>query len=136
MSQESIETVTRVCGELYAAARRGDRDAFVALHDRDATVIPLILGIEGGGYHGHDGIRRFWTEIRSSFPDWHWEVGRLRVFDQGALVSVRIVGHGKGSGVTIDEPAWHVLKLRHGKLAWWQVFRSQDEALEAAGLKE
>lgn len=131
MSQENA----RVLDQMYDAVRRGDLDRFVALHDPNAEVIPLILDIEGGSYHGHEGLRRFWSEIHTAFPDWHWEVERTELYDEGALVTLRICGRAKGSGVTIDQRAWHVVKLRHGTIVWWRVFRAEAEALKAAGVQ-
>jgi ketosteroid isomerase-like protein len=132
MSQENVE----VMRQIYDATRRGDLDAFIALHDPDATVTPLILNIEGRAYRGHEGVRRFWDEIHSAFPDWRWEAESVRAFGQVVLVSVRICGRGVGSGATIDQRGWHVLKFRTGKVTWWQIFGSESEALEAAGLRE
>lgn len=132
MSQEIVEILER----MYDAARRRDFDAFPALHDPNATVIPLILDIEGGGYRGHEGVRRFWSEIHSAFPDWHWVAERIQSFDEGALVAIRIRGHAKGSGVTIDQAAWQVVKLAGGKIVWWQIFRTEAEAIEAAGIPD
>lgn len=131
-----MSQIVEIVHELYEATWRGDLDAFLGLHDPDATLIPLILDIEGGEYQGQEGVRRFWSEIHSAFPDWHWEAERVRVLDQAALVTVHIRGRAKGSGVTIDQRAWHVLKLRHGKVFWWRVFRLEQEALEAVGLQE
>jgi hypothetical protein len=53
-------------------------------------------------------------------------------------VAVRISGRGKRSGVEIeiDMPLWQVWTLRDGKAVRWRIFRSKQEALEAAGLRE
>jgi hypothetical protein len=128
MSQQNA----RILDQMYDAVLRRDLDRFVALHDPGAEVIPLILDVEARGYHGHEGLRRFWSEIHSAFPDWHWEVERVEPFDQGALVTVRICGRSKAGGMRIDQRAWHLVKVRHANIVWWRVFRAEAEARQAA----
>jgi ketosteroid isomerase-like protein len=50
------------------------------------------------------------------------------------LVLARTFVRGKGSGVEVDIPVAHLLTLRDGKVARFEVFTDRDEALAAAGL--
>jgi hypothetical protein len=62
----------------------------------------------------------------------------MDVRDLGDLVLLhaRGVGSGAGSGAGIDEDFWQVAEMRAGRIVWYRVFRTEDEALEAVGLRE
>jgi hypothetical protein len=38
--------------------------------------------------------------------------------------------------VEVRQTVWHVIRYRDGKASSWQFFRTEDEALEAARLRE
>lgn len=40
------------------------------------------------------------------------------------------------SGVPVEQTMWQAVRLRDGKLSWWSSFRTEAEALEAAGLSK
>jgi hypothetical protein len=42
----------------------------------------------------------------------------------------------KGSGMTLTEPRFAVVRLRNGLIVEFGVYRDRAEALEAAGLRE
>jgi hypothetical protein len=52
------------------------------------------------------------------------------------LVAGRITGHGKLSGVALDDPLFQVFELRQGLVIRQKDFADRDQALEAAGLLE
>jgi hypothetical protein len=68
MSQENLELQRR----LKASVNRRDLDAYLALTDEDIEAIPRVGGMEGG-YHGHDGTRRWWVDLLGAFPDFSVE---------------------------------------------------------------
>lgn len=37
------------------------------------------------------------------------------------------------SGVPLEQPMWQAVRSRAGKIAWWGVFRTEREAVEALG---
>jgi len=43
---------------------------------------------------------------------------------------------GTVSGVEVAQTRWQAVTLRDGKARWWAFFRTEREALEAAGLRE
>jgi hypothetical protein len=43
---------------------------------------------------------------------------------------------GTLGGVPVEQTMWQASLLRDGKVIWWASFRSEREALEAAGLRE
>ena len=60
----------------------------------------------------------------------------VEVRDLGDTVLARIVGTYRPSGVEVRQTIWQVVRYRDGKGTWWQFFRTEAEALEAAGLSE
>ena len=58
MSQENVERARQA----YDALNRRDLPAYLALMDADVEAVPRVAVIEGG-YHGHDGIRRWWEHL-------------------------------------------------------------------------
>ena len=61
MSEENVQLAYRVAD----AFNRRDWDAFLALMDDEIEVESRLVAMEGG-YHGHEGLRRWWTT--SSVP--------------------------------------------------------------------
>jgi ketosteroid isomerase-like protein len=52
------------------------------------------------------------------------------------VAATRTRGRGKQSGVEVDMEFAFLFTFREGKIAAWQIFVSEDQALEAAGLSE
>ena len=132
MSQENLELQHR----LTDAFNRRDLDAYLALTDEDIEAIPRVGGMEGG-YHGHDGTRRWWTDLLGSFPDFSVEF--YEVHDIGGnltLTAGRARAHGAGSDTPIEQVFWQVVRWRRGRCFWWAHCGTRAEALEAAGLSE
>ncbi len=131
MSQENVQ--------LYRQATRafnqGDLDAFLGLIDEEVEAVPRIGAVEGG-YHGHDGMRRWWESLKATFPDFHAEVVEVRDLGEVTLAELRNRGHGAGSDTPVEQQSWHVARWRDEKLVWWRAYGTEDEALAAAGLAE
>ena len=131
MSQENVE--------LYRQATRafnqGDLDVFLGLMDEEVEALPRIGAVEGG-YHGHDGMRRWWESLQATFPDFHTEVVEVRDLGDVTLAELRNRGHGAGSDTPVEQQSWHVARWRDRKLVWWRAYGTEGEALAAAGLAE
>jgi ketosteroid isomerase-like protein len=131
MSQENVEAAYRA----YDAFNRRDLGAFLAVMDTDVKAVSRLAAVDGG-YHGHDGIRRWWSNLLEAFPDFTMEVIELRDLGSLTIAELRTRGHGAGSDLPIEQTLWHVSEGRDGKSVWWSSFRTEAEALEAVGLSE
>jgi hypothetical protein len=133
MSQENVELVYRAAD----AFNRRDIDAALILTDDDVEVAPRVAAIEGG-YHGRDGIRRWWGDVLGSFPDANIEVVEARDVGDLTIAATRFIGRGAGSDTPIIEGTvvWQVARFRRGKVIWWASFGTRAEALDAVGLSE
>ena len=130
MSQENVELVRR---GVHAFNER-DLDAFLALADDDCLYV-VALPFDGE-YRGHDGLRRWWTELFDAAPDFTAEVVEVREHGDLTVSCVRYRGHGAGSDAPFEQVRWQVGEWRDGKLVELRTYASDSEALEAAGLRE
>ena len=133
MSEENVELHQRA----NDAVNRHDIDALLALVDANVEFSSRLLEVEGGGpYRGHDGIRSWWENLLGVFPDFSSEIEEVR--DLGDVTVARLLQ--RAQGIESDAPAvqttWQAVKWRNGKAMWSGIFRSEAEALEAAGLSE
>jgi ketosteroid isomerase-like protein len=131
----SQQNVVELGYRVYDAFNRRDLDALLALMDDDVEAFPQLVAMEGG-YRGHVGIRRWWQNLLGTFPDYAIEVVEVRDLGKVALGVLRVRGHGAGSDTPFEDMLWQLAEWRHEKVVWWEVFRSEAEALEAAGLRE
>jgi ketosteroid isomerase-like protein len=127
MSEENVELHHRSID----AVNRRDLESFLALMDEEVEAVSRIVAVEGG-LHGHEGIRRWWESWLETFPDYKLEVVGMRDLGDVTIATFSAVGHGAGSQLPFEDNAWLASRWRDGKCMWWQVFRTEAEALEAA----
>jgi ketosteroid isomerase-like protein len=132
MSQENVDRAYQAADALD----RRDLDAYLALVDEDVEAVSRLVRVDGG-FHGHDGIRRWWESLFDTWPDFTTQVIELRAIgDDLTLATVNLRGHGAGSDIPWEWTVWQVGRWRRGKCVWWASFDTQAEALEAVGLSE
>jgi hypothetical protein len=123
MSQENVKLVYRA----HEAFNRRDLEAFIALIDSEAELIPLNVELPGViSYGGHDGLRSFWDDLFDSSPGFTTEVDEVRDLGNVTVARVRLG----------EKTAWQVAEWRRGKAVFWHSCRSEAEALEVAELRE
>jgi ketosteroid isomerase-like protein len=127
MSRENVELVMRA----YDAFNRRDLDGFRSLMSGDVETGSRLVEVEGT-FHGHDGVRRWWSTLFENFPDMQIEVIEVRDLGETALGRYRIRGHGAGSDTPVEDEQWQVVRFRNAEIAAWQSFLSEADALEAA----
>jgi ketosteroid isomerase-like protein len=136
MSQENVEIVRRGY-ELYAA---GDLDGVAALFSADAELAGAgglgVAGTAAGTRYGPEGFLRATEEAVEAFEDYRTEAEDF--IDAGAAVVVPVVitGRGRASGANMEMRLAHLWVLRNGKVIRGEVYRTTEDALEAAGLGE
>jgi ketosteroid isomerase-like protein len=131
MSQENVELHYRAID----AINRRDFDAALALTDPDVEAGSRLFSVEGG-YHGHEGIRRWWENLLDAFPDFTVKVGEVLELGDVTVAALRVRGHGASSDAPFDTATWQTMGWRRGKCISWRMFDSEAEALEAVGLSE
>jgi ketosteroid isomerase-like protein len=133
MSEENVEIVR---GHIEAW---GAEDAARAVSFLDPHVVADVSRTGGidSAFYGPEAITEFFRRFAGTFEDYRWEDERLTDLGSGAVLAVmRETGRGKGSGVPVDRPLATLYTVIDGKIARITTFRSEQEALEAAGLPE
>ena len=135
MSQENVELTRRA----FDALGRRDLDEFVAFHDPSCEIRPLLAAV-AGDYHGRAGVREWLDDLFGAFPDFTIRLDDVREVGDRTLARTHISAHGAhgmDSAVPmIDQLSWVLSEIRDGRVIWWGTFRTEREALEAAGLSE
>jgi hypothetical protein len=132
MSAEQVEVVR----EHIEAYRR--QDVPVALSFVDPHAVLDMNRIEGSdASHGHEAIDEAVSRYVGAFEDYAYEVERLTDLGSGAiLAAVTETGRGKGNGVPVNRRFATLYTVIDGKIARITLFRTEQDALEAAGLAE
>jgi ketosteroid isomerase-like protein len=124
--------------ELVEAVAQQDADRLVELTDPEVEWHSFFAQLgEGGVYLGHEGMRRYMSDLMDAWERWRfYEHGVLAVDDL-----VLMVGHfayrGRDSGIeTTSPPAGVLVKFRDGKAIYMRSWRDPAQALEAAARAE
>jgi ketosteroid isomerase-like protein len=132
MSRENVEQLRRA----HDAFNRRDIDAFLALADPEVELTPLTVELEGvTSFRGHDGIRTWWNDLLTVFPDFQTEIDEVRDLGAVTVARARLRGHGTESDAFFERPIWQVVQWRDERAVWWRTFLGEAEALEAAALR-
>jgi SnoaL-like domain len=92
--------------------------AVLTLMDAEVDAVSRLAAVEGG-YHSHDGIRRWWQNLLDAFPDFAIEI--VEVCDPGdlTLATLRIHARGADSDTPVDERIWVLSRWQRGKCTRW-----------------
>lgn len=132
MSQDNVETIR----ESVEAINRGDLDGALDQVHPDVEWQTLDVFPDARTYRGPDGVREFfqtWQEVFRGFR-LHLEEC-VPVDDHRVLAALRVSGEGAGSGAGVASPVFFELfEIRDGQLIRARMFRTERDALEAAGI--
>lgn len=124
-----VELVVRA----HRALNGGDIDALVALCDADFRLDMSDRVFNPAVYEGHDGIRRFYSEVRDVWESYVWEPEELVQAGDRVLALLRSGGRGRGSGVEVERRTAMCWTVRAGRARSVRFYRDPDEALGALG---
>jgi len=128
-SEANLETVRRA----YEAFNRGDLVAFLAELDDEVHVDMTERVFNPDTYDGHEGVRRFYAEVREVWEDFRWDPEEIVGAGDKVAALVHSHGRGKGSGVKVDRRIGFVWTLRAGRATSIRLYVDQAKALEVAG---
>ena len=128
MSDEAVA----VARKLWDAWEQGDAAAMFELIDPEIVSTQFPEQVDVTDYHGHEGVSAVMADWIGTWDDWKIELLDLRAIGDVAFLSLHQSGRGKGSGVAMEGDVWFLWTVRGGKVARWQMFQSEDEALAAA----
>jgi hypothetical protein len=103
-----------VIRDVWRRWNSGDRELDAETFDPEFTVHSHLTG---GAYSGPEQIRVWISEIDQQFDGWELGVDRAEALaDERFLIHGSIRGHGRASGIELDEPAAWIVELRAGRL--------------------
>jgi ketosteroid isomerase-like protein len=120
-----------VVREIVDALNRGDVDAMLARMDPDFEWKALEESPASGGYRGHEQVRRYVEDWRTTFDNVWVELGEPTAVGDHVVVDVRGHGRGKASGVELDSRFCQVWTFRRGTAVGMQEYATRDEGLAA-----
>jgi ketosteroid isomerase-like protein len=120
--------------QAHDAFNRRDLDAFMGMCGPEFSFRASFEGVELGGYEGAEGIRRWWHDTDQAFVRIRLDVSGIEAHGDVALVHGRGSGLGRASGGEVGWPLAHVVRVRDGRLASWELFQTTAQAARAAGL--
>jgi ketosteroid isomerase-like protein len=119
---------------MYELFNRRDLDGLLALMHDDVEIEPRFGALEGE-YRGREGVRRWWTNLLASLPDYTAEVEALDDVGGMTLGQIRGTAHGAASSAPVVETWWQLIGWSDGKCIWWRNFATKPEALAASRLR-
>jgi ketosteroid isomerase-like protein len=122
MSHENVEIVRRFL--------RVDVDEALTYADPGIVWNP----IEELPTQGHDAVRASLARWKAEWDDYKLMPEEFVDMGDSVVVTVRLGGRGRGSGVEIDARFYDLYTLRDGKIVRMDQFTDRSEALEAVGL--
>jgi hypothetical protein len=142
MSQENAEVVRG----LISAVNDRDLDRYLA-HCTQNILLETPWAAVEGAYEGPDAMRRFFSDLRDTLPDFQLEIERLEpVGADRILALLRVSATGRASGIAAgtdvlgatggDMPTATIYDLADGKIRRIRVFLDRTEALEVAVQEE
>jgi ketosteroid isomerase-like protein len=97
--------------------------------------LPAASGPET--YGGHDGVRRWFTDMADLWREWRNEIEELvEVGPDTVAARVRFIAVGRESGVPVEAQLGLVCVLSEGKILRSRTYASGEAALEAVGLSQ
>jgi ketosteroid isomerase-like protein len=132
MAESDADRLARV-RRAYAAINAGDFDGFLAMMTEDVEFTSLIAEAEGAVFRGHGGVREWWETVRGEFAEVRWELLDIRLTGDWIITNFRM--SGVLSGVPLEQQMWQAAEERDGKISWWSIYRTEQEALDAIAIR-
>lgn len=132
MSVASAGVTTVIAAHEAFNAR--DVDGLVAVAHPACEWLPFRAQLSGAPYRGHEGVRSF---VRDMDEDWSsFRIDPVELTEHGELVIVsgRVTGTGRGSGVDVDFVGGFVFELRDGLIHGLRSYDDPESARSAAGI--
>ena len=127
---ENVELVRRG----YEAWQAGDLGRAMAGFDDEMVTRRFVPALQGT-WHGKEGFLEVVGDWVATFDD--FEMSAEEFLDAGDRVLVHVIqrGHGEGGGVPVESSFWFLHTIRDGRVVAFDLYASERQAREAAGLK-
>ena len=126
MSHENLDLALR----LYELFNHRDLDGVLGLMHDEVEIEPRLGSLEGD-YSGHEGVRRWWSDLLDALPDYHAEIEELDCLGDTTFGRIRGSAHGADSSAPLVESWWQLIRWSDGKCIWFRNFATEAEAIGA-----
>jgi uncharacterized protein len=135
MSNGNVEIVRRG----YDRFAAGDLEGVAALFSTEAELAGAgglgVAGTAADTRYGPEGFIRATEDVLEAFEDYRVDAEEF-IAGESVVVPVRISGRGRASGAALETRLAHLWVLRDGKVILGEVYRTTEEALEAAAKRQ
>jgi ketosteroid isomerase-like protein len=138
MSQENAQALLQIYELLntrYDALKKGDIDDLLAFFDPE-VVIETVDAPDPETYHGHDGVRSWFTDTYVPWAAIHIEAEDIKESGEWTVALLHVSLRGEASGVELELPIAIFHQFRGGRIVRDRIYLDRDEGLEAFALKE
>jgi ketosteroid isomerase-like protein len=133
VSQETVELLRHAFERFLAGRSDFGVDLLDPEVEWDATETPVPDAAQV--YRGVEGVQQYWRDWLAAWESVQFEYELLDAGDHVvALIDQRMVGRSSGVEVALGKYA-HLYTFRGHLIVHWKAYRSQSEALTAAGLR-
>ena len=130
---DEIARILRNYDTFHAAFSGEDEQSFLEFLDEDVEWVPIMAALEGRSYHGHDGVRQWFADLRRDWETFQPHPEEIHELGDGHYL---VLGHwrarGKESGVELAQAAAWLGHWRDGLMLRLETFTTQEEGLRAA----
>jgi uncharacterized protein len=130
MSQENVEIVRKV----FDAMSARDRERAISYAAPDMVLDATRRVFNPTTYHGPEGLQQFTADMDEVWEEFHADPDEFLVAGDSVVVTGRMAGKGRGSGVVVERDFAGVWTVRDGRVVRWEIHPNRAAALEAAGL--
>ena len=113
---------------------KGDLPGTLEAFDGDCEIRPLLGQIEDVVYRGHEGVRRWFTDVYSHWSEFSPELRAFGEVEDSLLIAGHIRARGRQSGVELDTAIWWRFTFRDGRVLSMEASEEPSEGHRAAGL--
>lgn len=128
MAEQNVERVRRA----FDAFTRGDLETAFEFIDPTFEVNDRVTPEANPTERGPDALIKNAGQVREAFGDISWEPREILDLGDRVLVRVHMSAKGKHTSLPIEEDVGHVYTLIDGKAVKLDIFRTWQEAREAA----
>jgi ketosteroid isomerase-like protein len=133
MSRENVEVV-RACLRAFEEEGIGGAQRYwhPEIDWRAIEGAPDDIGV----FHGREALRRYYADWYETFDDLRAELEETIDGGDQVITVQRVTGRARSSGVETELRYAVVYTVRDGKIVRGREYKTRDEALAAAGLRE
>jgi ketosteroid isomerase-like protein len=132
MSQGNVDVVRAQ----FAATNERDFERAMGLYADDVVlVVQADAFLQGGTFEGRDAVGGWFGDwLRTFEPGYRFEIDETRDLGGGVVfLAATHRGRGRASGVEVVGRTGYLYTVRDGKIVRAELFRTPEEALNAAG---